>query len=125
MKIFCMRFYNPREYMRDSQFRETARRRLFQAASVSVLAFAGSWALVPLYQLVCGAQGGGVAKREGIASHKTTAPETVAEKAKQRLIRVEFASSVQGRLKWDFRPEQKFIYVTPGETALASREVPV
>jgi cytochrome c oxidase assembly protein subunit 11 len=99
--------------------RERATKGLLYATSVFFFAFGASWVVVPLYQLICGAQGG-QAKREGFASHKQTAP-TLAEmeKGKDRLIRVEFASSVQGKLRWKFEPEQKYIYVRPGETALA------
>ena len=90
---------------------------LYWGAGVFCFMFGATWLTVPLYQLICGAQGGGLAKREGVASHKSYAPPPDA--TKDRLIKVEFASSVQGRLRWSFQPEQKYIYVTPGETALA------
>ena len=114
-----MRFFNPRQFIGDLEIREKAKRGVFWFASISIATFAASWALVPLYQVVCNVQGGGVAKREGLAAHKGEAPEVSNPKVKERLIRVDFASSVQGRLKWSFEPEQKFVYVTPGETALA------
>jgi cytochrome c oxidase assembly protein subunit 11 len=104
------------EFIKNAGTRERLRSGVHMAGGVFLLAFAGSWIVVPLYQLICGAQGG-VAKKEGIGAHKAYAPPPNA--TKDRLIKVEFASSVQGRLKWSFEPEQKYIYVTPGETALA------
>jgi cytochrome c oxidase assembly protein subunit 11 len=101
-----------------SQDREKLNKGLFYGSSIFMFVFAGSWVFVPLYQLVCGAQGGGMARREGIASHKGYAPE-ISEEKEERLIKMEFAGSVQGRLRWKFEPEQKYLYVKPGETALA------
>ena len=105
----------------------------YYGASIFIFVFAGSWVFVPLYQLVCGVQGGGIARRDGLiggllasvggirATHNSQVPEEVkkATDGEKKLIRVEFAASVQGRLRWKFEPEQKYIYVTPGETALA------
>lgn len=105
-----------RDFLANRGIRDRLKTGLHVAASVFFIAFAGSWIIVPLYQLICGTQGG-VAKKEGLGAHKAYAPPPSA--TKDRLIKIEFASSVQGRLKWSFEPEQKYLYVTPGETALA------
>jgi cytochrome c oxidase assembly protein subunit 11 len=105
--------------------KETLKKGFMYGSSIFIFVFAGSWVFVPLYQLVCGVQGGGMARREGFVSHRPYVPDEMKvdselkEKLGKRVIRVEFAASVQGRLRWQFEPEQKYLYVTPGETALA------
>ena len=102
--------------MAQSEMRESLKRGVQWAAGIFFFFMAASWVIVPFYQILCGSSGG-LAKKEGTGSHQKYAPPPSA--TKNRLIRVEFATAVQGRLRWSFEPEQKYIYVTPGETALA------
>ena len=37
----------------------------------------------------------------------------------EREIRVKFNSDLSANMRWDFRPQQREVYVVPGETALA------
>ncbi|KFR04646.1 hypothetical protein Y956_02670, partial [Nipponia nippon] len=41
------------------------------------------------------------------------------EPVRERVIRVTFNADVHSSLQWSFRPQQREIYVVPGETALA------
>ncbi len=71
---------------------------------------------IPLYDMFCRSTGQGKAEKTG---HKSYAPPSDDPKVKNRTIRVEFDGNVQGKLRWAFHPEQRYVTVAPGETALA------
>ena len=88
------------------------RQRLLVVALVGlVAAMVGlAFASVPLYRLFCQATGyGGVPQRA----------DRGADKVLDRTIRVRFDANVDGALPWSFVPDQRFIDVKIGETALA------
>ena len=88
------------------------RQRLLAVALVGlVAAMAGlAFASVPLYRLFCQATGyGGVPQRA----------DRGADKVLDRTIRIRFDANVDGALPWSFVPDQRFIDVKIGETALA------
>ena len=69
-----------------------------------------AFASVPLYRLFCQATGyGGVPQRA----------DRGADKVLDRTIRIRFDANVDGALPWSFVPDQRFIDVKIGETALA------
>lgn len=78
--------------------------------------FSATFISIPLYDMFCRSSGTGSADKTG---HKAYAPPKDDPKVTSRTIKVEFDGSVQGRLRWAFHPEQKFVVVSPGETALA------
>ena len=87
------------------------RQRLLAVALVGlVAAMAGlAFASVPLYRLFCQATGyGGVPQRA----------DRGADKVLDRTIRIRFDANVDGALPWSFVPDQRFIDVKIGETAL-------
>ncbi|XP_073444276.1 cytochrome c oxidase assembly protein COX11, mitochondrial [Dendrobates tinctorius] len=74
-----------------------------------------SYAAVPLYRLYCQATGlGGTA----VAGHSSEQIESM-QPVKDRVIKITFNADVHASLHWNFRPQQKEIYLVPGETALA------
>ena len=88
------------------------RQRLLVVALVGlVAAMVGlAFASVPLYRLFCQATGyGGVPQRA----------DRGADKVLDRTIRIRFDANVDGALPWSFVPDQRFIDVKIGETALA------
>jgi cytochrome c oxidase assembly protein subunit 11 len=88
------------------------RQRLLAVALVGlVAAMVGlAFASVPLYRLFCQATGyGGVPQRA----------DRGADKVLDRTIRIRFDANVDGALPWSFVPDQRFIDVKIGETALA------
>ena len=69
-----------------------------------------AFASVPLYRLFCQATGyGGVPQRA----------DRGADKVLDQTIRIRFDANVDGALPWSFVPDQRFIDVKIGETALA------
>ena len=90
--------------------------KVFFGVGVMFITFSATFLSIPLYDMFCRSSGTGSADKEG---HKAYSPPGDDPKLKNRTIRVEFDGTVQGRLRWDFYPEQKYVTVSPGETALA------
>lgn len=83
------------------------------AAGVFMLGM--SYAGVPLYRMFCQATGlGGIVSR----GHDTSKVETM-QTVPERVIRVRFNADVASSMRWNFRPQQTEVKVSPGETALA------
>lgn len=78
--------------------------------------FGFAWLCYPLYRMFC--QGTGLGGTTQV--HKDYAPPpSDDEKASKHLIAVDFMATVGGQLPWEFKPCQKRVVVSPGETALA------
>ena len=75
-------------------------------AAMTGLAFAS----VPLYRMFCQATGYG-----GVPQQAEQAPDKVLD----RTVRIRFDANADRALPWTFAPEQRFIDVKIGETALA------
>ncbi|KAF4672470.1 hypothetical protein FOL47_000469 [Perkinsus chesapeaki] len=87
--------------------------------STGVFMFGMCFVAVPLYDMYCKSTGQGSTGGFATTGHKEYKPPPKEGKASKRVIKITFAGAVQSTLKWDFYPEQKSVYVTPGETALA------
>jgi len=90
--------------------------KVFFGVGVMFFTFSATFISIPLYDMFCRSSGTGAADKTG---HKAYAPPGDDPKIKARTIKVEFDGTVQGRLRWAFQPEQKYVVVSPGETALA------
>lgn len=90
--------------------------KVYFGVGVMLLTFSATFLAIPLYDMFCRSSGTGAAEKEG---HKAYAPPANTPAIKNRTFKVEFDGNVQGRLRWAFYPEQKFVTVSPGETALA------
>ncbi|KAJ2669483.1 Cytochrome c oxidase assembly protein cox11, mitochondrial [Coemansia spiralis] len=109
---------SPREeYLR---FQSEARRKnvtgILYVSSFVIFFLGVSYAAVPLYRLLC--------KRTGFMGTPKTEPvirdvETLKPVENHRRLRIEFSGQVSKVLNWSFKPEQRQVYVVPGETALA------
>ena len=71
--------------------------------------FAFGWALVPLYDVLCSVTGYGSKKELLTAAHAADRIDM------NRLVTVEFMSSMPTVGSWDFGPEQREIKVHPGQ----------
>lgn len=107
--------------------RESYKRRnqslLMYSAALMVVTLGFSYAAVPLYRAFCSAT--------GFSGTPITDPERFAPsrlipayldpntKAPTKRIRVTFNADASDAIPWSFTPQQKEIYVLPGETALA------
>ena len=74
-----------------------------------------SYALVPLYNLVCDITGiGGTSGRIEVEQALALRPD------KNREITVQFDASINENLPWEFRPLTKIVKAHPGEVKLVS-----
>ena len=95
------------------QLRKRNRTTLLYSSAVIVLFAGASYASVPLYRIFCQKTGyAGTPKR--VVSYESSEPDI-----SSKPIRISFNADVASNLPWTFRPQQKEIYVVPGETALA------
>lgn len=99
-------------YQSDDKIRD----KVFFGVGVMFTTFSATFLAIPLYDMFCRSTGQGKAEKDG---HKSYAPPADDPRIKSRTIRVDFDGTVQGRLRWAFYPEQKYVTVSPGETALA------
>lgn len=85
-------------------------------SSLAVIFLGLSYAAVPLYRAICARTGwGGIPITD---KRKFTDDKLVPVNMNKR-IRVSFTSEVSQILPWKFVPQQREVYVLPGETALA------
>ncbi|KAF4719534.1 Cytochrome c oxidase assembly protein cox11, mitochondrial, partial [Perkinsus olseni] len=87
--------------------------------SSGVFMFGMCFVAVPLYDMYCKSTGQGSTGGFATVGHKEYKPPPKEGEASKRIIKITFAGAVQSTLKWDFYPEQRSVYVTPGEMALA------
>ncbi|RKP10527.1 cytochrome c oxidase assembly protein CtaG/Cox11-domain-containing protein [Thamnocephalis sphaerospora] len=88
---------------------------LFYTLSVALLLLGLTYAAVPLYRIFCSVTGMGGTPQ--VVSDRFS-PEHLVPRRDGKRIRVTFNSDVSQALQWSFRPQQKEVYVYPGETAL-------
>lgn len=72
-------------------------------------AFAFGWALVPLYDVLCSVTGYGSKKELLVAAQASKTIDM------NRLVTVEFMSSMPTEGSWDFGPDKREIVVHPGQ----------
>ena len=89
------------------------RRTVIRLAAVCVLMLGFSYALVPLYDILCDLTG-----LSGSTSNLTqTAPAPAeSETAIERQITLQFVANVDHSMPWDIRPDQFEMKVRPGQT---------
>lgn len=88
---------------------------LLYVSGIGVLTVGLSYAAVPLYRMFCSAYsyGGTVG-----VQHDGSKIESM-EKIKDRIIKIKFNADLGASMRWNFKPQQYEIRVSPGETALA------
>jgi cytochrome c oxidase assembly protein subunit 11 len=97
----------------DQAYRNKRLMRKLALVAVGMVGF--SYALVPLYNLVCditgiGGRSGRIEKEQALAQR----PD------KNREITVQFDANVNANLPWEFKPLTKIVKVHPGEVAQVS-----
>ncbi len=84
--------------------------------SIALVFLSISFASVPIYRAVCkrtGWNGTPITDSSKFTSDKMVPVDT------DRRIRIQFTAETSRQLPWKFIPQQREVYVTPGETALA------
>eukprot|EP00041_Stephanoeca_diplocostata_P008040 m.115575 g.115575 ORF g.115575 m.115575 type:complete len:282 (+) comp17146_c0_seq2:195-1040(+) len=112
----CKRFVSMRseaEYIKARQKRN--KNVLYYVGAVGILCVGFSYAAVPLYRMFCQASGFGGTVMQDID------PEHIAnmEKVEDRVLKINFNADTGATMQWSFKPQQREVYVAPGETALA------
>lgn len=98
---------------KDSYDRQTT---INYSISMTLLFLAFSYASVPLYRAICQRTGwGGVP----ITDSTRFTRDKLTPVATERRLRVSFTAETSGALPWKFVPQQREVWVVPGETALA------
>ncbi|KAL7664472.1 Cytochrome c oxidase assembly protein COX11, mitochondrial [[Candida] zeylanoides] len=101
---------------REAQVALRNRSTTYYTASLGVFFLSLAFAAVPLYRAICQRTGwGGIPITD---SSKFTRDKVIPVDTNKR-IRVSFTCQSSGILPWKFTPQQKEVYVVPGETALA------
>lgn len=81
-----------------------------------------SVAAVPLYRMFCQATGlggsGYLASTAGLSDEQLERVERM-RKVERRLLKINFNADTHSAMQWQFKPQQREIWVHPGETALA------
>lgn len=88
----------------------------YYTASVIVLFLAAGFAAVPLYRAICQRTGYGGTP---ITDSTRFTPDKLIPVDTNKRIRIQFTCQASGILPWKFTPQQREVYVVPGETALA------
>eukprot|EP00158_Paraphelidium_tribonemae_P000885 Partr_v1_DN23604_c0_g1_i2_m18958 putative cytochrome c oxidase assembly len=84
-------------------------------SSIFIATVGLTYAAVPLYRLVCQATGWSGTVRTDTAYLD---PSKMVAKRDARRLKIEFNSDTSAGMLWDFRPQQREVYVHPGETSL-------
>jgi len=88
---------------------------LLYTTAVIVVTLGASYASVPLYRAFCSATGFGGTP---MTNTKYT-PDRLGAVPNNRRIKVHFNADTSDALPWSFTPQQKYVNILPGETALA------
>ncbi|CAH00469.1 Cox11p [Kluyveromyces lactis] len=105
-----------RDYKISAARRYKDRTVAFYFTSIAVLFLGLAYAAVPLYRAICARTGyGGIPITD---KRKFTDDKLIPVDSNKR-IRISFTSEVSQILPWKFVPQQREVYVLPGETALA------
>lgn len=89
---------------------------VYYFSSIAIFFLGLTYTAVPLYRAICARTGFGgipITDKRKFTDDKLIPVET------SRRIRVSFTSEVSQILPWKFTPQQREVYVLPGETALA------
>ncbi|KAG8839214.1 Cytochrome c oxidase assembly protein cox11, mitochondrial [Serendipita sp. 411] len=99
-----------------ARYSQRNRSLLMYSTATILVALGLSYAAVPLYRAFCAATGFGGTPQTGTGKFD---PERLHAIPGARPIKVTFNSATSEALPWKFTPQQKHVWVLPGETSLA------
>lgn len=115
-KMSLKEFQMIRDQMREKKDRYTRQTTIYYSLSLMMIFLAFSYASVPIYRAICQRTGWGgtpITDKNRFTRDKLTPVST------ERKLRVSFTAETSGALPWKFVPQQREVWVVPGETALA------
>uniref|UniRef100_A0A1B0CEG9 Cytochrome c oxidase assembly protein COX11, mitochondrial n=1 Tax=Lutzomyia longipalpis TaxID=7200 RepID=A0A1B0CEG9_LUTLO len=99
----------------DEEVRKRIRSTLYYVTAAGVLTVGLSYAAVPLYRMFCQAYSYGGTTSSADDGSKVEKMQRI----KDRPIKIKFNADLGAAMRWNFKPQQVEIIVSPGETALA------
>ncbi|XP_076238495.1 cytochrome c oxidase copper chaperone COX11 [Calliopsis andreniformis] len=102
------------QYYNSAHQKNLRSSRLYWTAC-GVLVVGLSYAAVPLYRIFCQSYSYGGTVTTSHDANKVSTMEPI----KNRIIKVSFNADTGAAMQWNFKPQQRYINVMPGETALA------
>lgn len=88
---------------------------IYYAAGLTVMTVGFSYAAVPLYRMFCSAYSYGGTTGVQHDGSKIESMNIIND----RIIKIKFNADLGASMRWNFKPQQYEIRVSPGETALA------
>lgn len=98
---------------KDKYDRQTT---IYYSLSMMMIFLALSYASVPIYRMICQRTGWGGTP---ITDATRFTRDKLSPVATERRLRISFTAETSGALPWKFVPQQREVWVVPGETALA------
>ncbi|KFM79068.1 Cytochrome c oxidase assembly protein COX11, mitochondrial, partial [Stegodyphus mimosarum] len=108
-------FFQHRYYTRSTELNTKNRTTLYYLSAFTILVGGCTYASVLLYRLYCQTTGKGGQAVVDEAGEKIAEMKPI----KKRNITVNFNADTNSTMMWNFKPQQPYIKVSPGETALA------
>lgn len=103
-----------------NQYYDAAHKRRMRSSrlywsGLGILVIGFTYASVPLYRVFCQSYNYGGTVSINHDSNKVQSMKPV----KDKVIKVKFNADIGATMQWNFKPQQNFVRVIPGETALA------
>lgn len=114
MSIEEYRLYRDQYYKKKKEYQ--TRTTINYSVSMFLIFLSLSYASVPIYRAICQRTGWGGTP---ITDKSKFTRDKLQPVATDRRIRISFTAETSGALPWKFVPQQREVYVVPGETALA------
>jgi cytochrome c oxidase assembly protein subunit 11 len=115
-KMSLAEYHKLRSSYRDAKDRYERQTTIYYSLSLMMIFLAFSYASVPVYRAICQRTGWGGTP---ITDKTRFTRDKLSPVATERRLRISFTAETSGALPWKFVPQQREVWVVPGETALA------
>lgn len=115
-KMSLQEYHRLRKEYREEKDNYERQTTIYYSLSLMMIFLAFSYASVPVYRAICQRTGWGgtpITDKNRFTRDKLTPVST------NRRLKVSFTAETSGALPWKFVPQQREVWVVPGETALA------
>lgn len=115
-KMSLAEYQRLRDQYRGANDRYQRQTTIYYSLSLMMVFLAFSYASVPIYRAICQRTGWGGTP---ITDSTRFTRDKLSPVSTDRKLRVSFTAETSGALPWKFVPQQREVWVVPGETALA------
>jgi cytochrome c oxidase assembly protein subunit 11 len=103
----------------DRESEKKTKKTALSLAFVTVMMFGFAFAMVPLYELVCDIAGiNSIESNSGRSELAVLSPDELAQAT--RTVTIQFDSTINGNMPWEFKPDAKTMTVKLGERTQTS-----